>query len=407
MNRTIAGAGLAVLFAFIAAAAQTKPADAPRAKPRDLSAILAPIIKRHDVPGMAAAVVDRDGLVALGVTGVRQRGSDEPVAIDDLFHLGSCTKAMTATMIGTLVDEGKLSWGTTIGEIFGEAVPKMDPQWKDVTLEQLLCHRAGVPADLSADGLWGRLWSHTGTPPEQRMTLVEGVITKLPVSKPGTSYLYANAGFAIAGAMAERVTGTPWEDLMRERLFKPLGMDSAGFGAPGIAAAASAGARAGIDQPRGHRADGTPVQPGPGSDNPAAIGPGGTVHCSIEDWAKFIALHLDAARGERRLLKPETFAKLHEPYPAADDVKYGMGWSMTARDWARLAGSDGAVLTHNGSNTMWFCVTWLAPAPGRDFAVLVACNQGGDKAAKACDEAAWSTIQDYLKNEGEKSATAK
>src|SRR6185503_3593478 len=149
-------------------------------------------------------------------------------------------------------------------------------------------------------------WSHKGTPVEQRMTLVEGVITKPPVSKPGTTYLYANAGFAIAGAMAEALSDKPWEDLMRQRIFDPLGMKAAGFGAPGDAAS--------LDQPRGHRADGTPVHPGPGADNPAAIGPGGTVHCAIEDWAKFIAFHLAASRGECTFLKPATVAKLHTPF---------------------------------------------------------------------------------------------
>ncbi|MBI1851207.1 MAG: beta-lactamase family protein [Planctomycetes bacterium] len=328
---------------------------------------------------MVGAVVDGTGKTVLGATGVRRAGGNEKVTIDDRFHLGSCTKSMTATLCAMLVENKKLAWSTTIADVFPELGDTMNPAWRAVTLEQLLTHRGGVPSDLSADGLWGNLWAFTGSPTEARHALTVGVVSHEPVSAPGTTYLYSNAGFAIAGHMAERVTGRAWEELMRERLFTPLGMTSAGFGAPGTAAV--------VDQPRGHTAEGKPVDPGPGADNPVAIGPAGIVHCSIGDWAKYVALHLRGDEGDAPLLKPESFAKLHAP-AAGPPPEYAMGWSITERDWA-----GGRVLTHNGSNTMWFCVTWIAPK--RDFAVLVACNRGGDEAAKACDEASWALIEEH------------
>src|SRR5262249_20455813 len=151
----------------------------------------------------------------------------------DRFHLGSCTKSMTATMIATLVEEGKLGWTTSVGEGFPELAEQMKPAWKSVTIEQLLTHRRGAPAGLDAGGLLGRLWKREGTPREQRVTLVRGVLEREPEAAAGTRFIYSNAGFAIAGAMAEKVAGEAWEDLMRERIFGPLGMTSAGFGAPG------------------------------------------------------------------------------------------------------------------------------------------------------------------------------
>ena len=66
-----------------------------------------------------------------------------------------------------------------------------------------------------------------------------------------------------------------------------------------------------------------------------------------------------------------------------------MGWIVAERDWG-----SGTVLNHAGSNTMWYAVTWIAPK--KDFAVLVACNQGGDEAEKACDEASSLLIQEFL-----------
>jgi CubicO group peptidase (beta-lactamase class C family) len=372
----------AVLLAMVVSTARA----VEEAESLDLSDLLLPILAKHDLPGMVAAIVQSDGVAATGAAGLRQRGSETAISIGDKFHIGSCTKAMTATLIACLVQEGRMRWETTVGEVFDD-VANMHQDWRLVTIEQLLCNCGGAPASLVAGGLWGRLWNHEGTPTEQRRTLVMGVITKRPQAEPGATYIYSNAGFAIAGAMAEKITGESWEDLMRSRLFEPLGMRSAGFGAPGDADQ--------INQPRGHRPDGKPVPPGRGADNPSAIGPAGTVHCSIGDWSRFIALHLRGARGEIGLiLPPESFTKLHTPYPAATKQDYAMGWANLTRGWAKGDGGSGRTLTHNGSNTMWFSVAWLAPE--RDFAVLIACNQGGDKAAKACDQAASAVIQRWL-----------
>ncbi len=349
------------------------PPDPPR---RNLRDILRPIRLKHDLPAMAAAVVVPERVLSVGVDGVRRRGAEKAVTVEDRFHLGSCTKAMTATLLARLVEEGKLAWEAKPAETFRD-LGEIHPGWAGVTLMHLLTHRGGAPENLDADGLWGRLWSHPGTPTEQRSALVEGVLRRAPVAGPGAKYLYSNAGYAIAGAVAERVTGKSWEDLMRERIFGPLGMKSAGFGAPGRPEA--------LDQPRGHTAAGKPVEPGPGSDNPAAIGPAGTVHATIADWGHFIALHLRAGRGKPALLRPETFVRLHRPPDGAD---YAAGWGVTTRP-----GAKGPVLTHAGSNTMWYAVAWLAPESG--FAVLVATNQGGDTAAKACDEAAGAVIREH------------
>ncbi len=348
--------------------------------PRDISALLEPILKEHDQPGMVAAVVEGWHTVAIGTVGVRQKGASARVEISDRFHLGSCTKSMTATLCAMLVEEGKLSWQTTISEVFPELKNGMHPEYRDVTLEQLLTHSGGVPNSLDAGGLWGRLWQYKGTPTESRALLLEGVVTRPPAAKPGAKYIYSNGGFAIAGHMAEKVSGRSWEQLMKERIFTPLGMVSAGFGAPGVAEA--------LDEPRGHQASGQPVHPGVHADNPVAIGPAGTVHCAIDDWANYIAMHLRGAQGDVKLLKSATFQKLHQP-PTGIQSNYAMGWIVTDRDWAQ-----GRALTHAGSNTLWYAVTWIAPE--RNFAVLVASNQGGDSAAKACDQAASTLIQDHL-----------
>lgn len=348
--------------------------------PRDVSSVLRPILAQSAVPGMVGAVVQDGRVTAVGAAGVRRKGSPSLMTVRDRVHIGSCAKAMTSTVVAMLVEEGKLSWDTTLAESFPELQDTMRPAWRNVTVGQLLNHCSGLPRD-NGERLTGRLRDRGGPPSETRMALIREVLAREPVAEPGTTYLYSNSGFAIAGAIVERIEGRPWEDVIRARLFAPLGMDSAGFGSPGVPDQ--------LDQPRGHDEDGKTYEPGDDADNPQAIAPAGTVHCSIEDWAKFVALHLQGENGNAKLLKPETFQRLHRPINELTP-QYAFGWIITKRDWA-----DGRTLTHNGTNTLWFAVVWMAPK--KDLAVLVVCNQGGKEAAKTVDEAAWALIQEHLK----------
>jgi CubicO group peptidase (beta-lactamase class C family) len=363
----------------------------------DLGPTLDPIRAKHDLPALAAAVVVEGKVIAANAVGVRAKGSDAAVTIDDKWHLGSCAKAMTATLAAVFVEKGELLWDSPLTASFPGVVG--DDGWKPATLHHLVTNRGGTPADLDKGGLWMRLWAFNGTGREARIEIAKGVLADAPIHTPGTKFLYSNAGFALAGAMLEAKADKPWEDLMAERLFKPLDITSAGFGAPGTKGAA--------DQPRGHR-DGKPIEPGPGSDNPPAIGPAGTVHMTITDWARFAAAHAvgeraAAATDRSRLLKPETYALLHAPFTPTDGKdkdRYACGWLVDRRPWAKgdAPGDTGRVLTHAGSNTMWYSVVWIAPERG--FAVVVATNQGDGKAPQGTDAAAAAMIQAYLTKSG-------
>lgn len=350
----------------------------------DLTSLLGPIRNKHNLPALAGVIVVNGEIAGIGVVGMRRAGYTERATISDKWHLGSNTKSMTATLLAVLVEQGKLSWSTTLEQAFPGLRAEMDPTYRNVTLEQLLTHRGGVPADVPPK-LWEELWRRDGTPTQQRMTLVQGILKIQPQAPPGHKYIYSNSGYAIAGAMAEKALGQSWEDLMRTYLFTPLEMGSADFGAPGDAGK--------MDQPWGHVVrDGKaePVPPSPDADNPPAIGPAGTVHASLKDWAKYTTFHLAGARGEGQLLRPSTFQKLHTPLEGQD---YALGWISVHRDWA-----GGPALTHAGSNTMWYAIIWLAPR--KNFGVLTITNIGGDKAAKACDEAVAALIQHVLSKVG-------
>ena len=379
-----------------APAASSPAADAPLIIPTpDLADFLSGLISPTDpakqadlLPGITAFAVRNGQVIARASAGVRALGSPDPIAPTDLWHIGSCTKAMTATLCALLVERGTLRWDLTLAEAFPDLAPTMHPDFKSATLEHLLTNRAGLPSNLDQGDLWAKLWQHRGTPRQGRELLASTVLTQKPQSTPGTAFLYSNASFALAGHIAERATGSTFEDLITAELFRPLGITSAGFGAPG--APNPTGNT--IDQPRGHRGAGAaakPVPPGPEADNPPAIAPAGTVHLSAEDWSKFLALH---ARGERDgwtnpdgsfRIRPETFRKLHTPPADNAGSDYAFGWGSGTRPWAGTDGKPGRILTHAGSNTMWFAVAWVAPQTGEAFLACV--NTAGPAATRAAD----------------------
>src|ERR1041385_2508485 len=113
--------------------------------PVNVDAVLQSVLGRvSERFGIVAAVLRGERIIAQGVAGVRKRGTAERITLENQFHLGSCTKAMTATLVAMFVEEGKLNWTTTLGEVFAGTVKPMHPVWAKVTLRQVLEHRAGL-----------------------------------------------------------------------------------------------------------------------------------------------------------------------------------------------------------------------------------------------------------------------
>lgn len=359
-------------------------AGVARGARRDLSALLEPLRRASSCPALAAAVFSSAGLVAIGSTGYSRRGTLSssvcPPASEAKWHIGSCTKAMTATLVGLAIDRGALRFTDTLGDIFGSE--SVHPGRLHVTVDDVLRHKGGFPSDIPPS-IWEGMQTG-GFTPGTRAQAVTALLALPPAQQPGVCE-YSTAGYMVLGAALERKEGRPWEEVMTEELFKPLGMTSAGFGAP----------RRGSDEsPWGHRVGcfgHVPVDPFRSkSDNPHALGPAGTVHCTLEDWGHFLRVHLAAARNEAPSALPlslDTLRHLHEAEPglsgardvlaplsgkSADGVeRFACGWVTTTRSWAQ-----GWVLCHSGSNTMWHVTAWLAPAADRAF--VAATNCGAD-----------------------------
>jgi len=228
---------------------------------------------QHRVPALGAAVVSNQGLIAQGVVGVRKSGTKVRATTADKWHLGSDTKAMTAVLVERLIEQGRLDWDTTLGTIFPALAPTFPQDFRDITMTQLLSHRAGLPGNPDWKDYEEVIQSNPSLP-DQRMRLLKKEALRGVVSSPGAQYLYSSVGYMLAGLVAEHLTGRPWEELMRNMVFKPLGMNGCGFGGTGTPGK--------IDQPWPHRPNGeaTPEN-GPAVDNPPALGPAGSIHCSL------------------------------------------------------------------------------------------------------------------------------
>jgi CubicO group peptidase (beta-lactamase class C family) len=341
VSRGSAALSLAFLILFSQIAyGQTKP------DPKKSEAIrraLSEIVAAEKAPGMIAAIISSRGVVAIGAAGVRKAGFDAAMTSHDLVHLGSCTKAMTGAMIATLVAEGKLGWDMKLTEAIPELKKSIHPDYQSVTLWQLLTHRAGIPNNPED---WG---AHKEKEiKERRLALLKEKLAR-PAMLARGEFNYSNFGYMIVACMAEKITGSSWEALMKKRLFDPLGMSSAGFGEPD--------ANESIAQPWGHGGSGGKWLPSRSYDA-EAIGPAGEIHCSVEDWAKFLALQLE---GRNPILERAYLNKLIEPVGF-----YAGGWGIIDElGWAK-----GKALTHNGSNGIWYATVLVAPGIDRAFVVV-------------------------------------
>ncbi|MBP6013648.1 MAG: beta-lactamase family protein [Alphaproteobacteria bacterium] len=347
-----------------------------------LEQTLAAARQKDQLPAAAALVQINGKIEAEAVVGVRALGQPELATTNDRWHIGSDTKAFTSTLIARLVEQNVLHFEDTLASSFPAIAKDMNPAYRNVTLAQLLTHTSGLPP-LTDDRDLPPFLAAIATAKDvrgQRAAIARTYLTQPPASKAG-EYEYSNLGYIIAGAIAEARTGKAWEDLIREQIFNPLGIKNAGFGVP-----ASPGK---ADQPWGHNEIGgklVPLDPSnPDGDNPAALGPAGTINIALKDWLLFAQDHLDGAHGHGKLLKAETYRKLHTPVTE----NYAFGWGSKL-------GPDGAplLLTHSGSNGFWLADIRIMPK--HDMIFLVVTNAGNEAANQAIQDIG-KPLRDRLK----------
>jgi CubicO group peptidase (beta-lactamase class C family) len=367
------------------------------------------IRENHHLPGLVAARIKsrhdtHQITISRAVVGVRKFGDPTKITPHDTFHLGSLTKAMTSTLLTILMrDRGNnLTWSTTVPEAFPHLTSIILPEHNNTTLAMLAAHRAGIndTASILRDlPLWLALENKTYTPVEGRRLVAKSAFSTPPITVPGSNYLYSNIGYMLLGHLIDTYpwrhpyphtntpTNTSYESLLRSRLWAPLDIPPGGCGfGPAPESSPSS-----VDNPWPHvTGNPDPVPLPSNADLSPAIAPAGTVHCTVDSYAQFLGLHLDAFFGRTpirgALLPSSAFKVLHTPYQVltgapliggAGDIYTSGGWLLVPDDGVR-----GRYLLHdgtNGGNYAWAIVA--GGATGRGEAYFIGTNVGSAEEA--------------------------
>jgi CubicO group peptidase (beta-lactamase class C family) len=308
-------------------------------------------------PAWGVAHAKATGPITVHVDGLRSVDDKVPVAVGDLWLLASVSKSMTGTLVARLVESGGISWDATVGDILGGVAPGMLDVYKRVTFRHLLSHHAGLQRLIEDADLTTFSRFPLDDAREERLRYAGIALKQAPASTPGERMLYANNGYVIAGAMLEVQFGQRWEKLIEAHVFRPLGLNSIGFGPPGTPGH--------LDQPLGHlrqRDTGALVPGRPGSGVPIdlayVLGPAGRVRLNLGDLITYLRAHLQRPED---FLGGASWTMLHTP-PFTPG--YAMGWFI----------GDGGALYHSGSTPWWQAYAGVNHASGVVAAVTANIN---------------------------------
>lgn len=335
------------------------PGQAAAAALQGFDAFVKSALKDWKVPGCSVAVVSGGRVVLAEGYGLRDVTKNLPVTRNTLFAIGSSTKAFTVMALGLLADEGKLSWDTPVKRYLPTFKLK-DPTATDhMTPRDLVTHRSGLPRH---DLVWYNA-------PLSRKELFDRLQYLEPNADFRAKWQYQNLMFLTAGYLAGEVAGVSWEDLVRARIFGPLGMTSSNFSVddskktPDFSLPYDEKDKATIEIP---------------FRNITTVGPAGSINSSAVDMAQWVLLHLNGGvAGDKRLVSESTIAEMHQPQmvmpervqdPEIALTSYAMGWMVESY--------RGKVRIHHGGNIDGFSalVTFL---PKEGVGVVVLSNHNG------------------------------
>jgi len=341
------------------------PEDIGQASDGQLKSKLEAVRLAYSIPAVAGMIIKGDEILEMDVAGFRDANQLDEVTINDRWHIGSLTKSMTATVAARVVEQGLISFQSTVREVFPELVGDINPIYEEVTLAELLSSTSGLQRDLPSS--WDDEWKNrSDSLVEQRQDWTRKMFNTPPETERG-KHLYSNGGYTIAGHMLERVAGVAWEILIQDELFSPLSMNNTGFGPPNLDPS--------VEQISGHYFnDGRwhARKPSDGVHIPFVMGPAGTVNADLASMASYLIAHLNGAKGNSNIISSKSYQILHQ----AVDANYAMGWGSLDVDW-----SSGKILTHTGSNSFWLA-EWMI-IPEEDIAVMVIFNAAGENVSQA------------------------
>ena len=320
------------------------------------------IMERWDVPGAAVAIVKDHKVVYARGFGVRDLETGGKVDADTLFAIGSNTKAFTATAIGQLVQEGKISWDDPVLRYLPD-FQMYDPLvTRKITIRDLLCHRSGLGTFMGDLATFGSI--------HDRAENIHQIRFIKPAFDFRAGFGYSNLMFLVAGEIIPRVTGTSWDEFIDQQLFTPLGMTRSNTSLRGLETTANVATPHGLDHGK--------VVPIP-HDNVDNIGPAGSINSSANDMAQWLLLQTgDGMYDGHQIANPAVISETRRPQnlqPIGDRRKalnpwthfsaYGLGWGLSDYQ-GRLVVSHGG-----GLNGM---ISMVAMLPEENLGVVVLTN---------------------------------
>lgn len=281
------------------------------------------------------------------VAGLRRLGDSGLLARGDLMGIGSNTKAMTACVAASVVDQGLLRWDSTLAQALPGLAREALPVYRNVTLRDLLDHRSGVmaftgPADIDAFArqVGDEVLNGLQQPAERQALFLRWLLQQPPVSATGEipGYVYSNAGYILASRMLADATGQDWGVMLQRRVAQPLGL-SLFVGTP---------LRQSPAQPAGHQIQAGRLKPValPEAAEQAwgdLLDPAGGVSLPVQDDALWLQWHLRALRGDATPL-PTSYVRVLQEMARATASNYALGWVLQARpegNWLLHAGELG------------------------------------------------------------------
>jgi CubicO group peptidase (beta-lactamase class C family) len=309
----------ALVFSFLQVSAQKKIKAADSLAIFD--AYIQQAVKDWEAPGLAIVVVKDNQVIFKKGYGLTALGDEHKVDNQTLFACASTTKAMTATCMGILVDQGKVKWDDPVSKYLPE-FQLYDP-WvtRELRVRDLFLHNSGVG---NADFLWGD--NHlNGDEILEKMRLVK------PSYSMRSSFIYQNIFYLAAGKVIEKVSGIPWADFVRQNVFQPLGMTNTFSQITQVKSNNISQLHYRIDKK---------IQI-ISRDTADVVGPAGSVMSCVDDMGVWIKTMMDSSKyAGGRLLKPETWKEMFRPqtlvtpeqfYPTKELTKpnfmtYALGW---------------------------------------------------------------------------------
>ena len=333
------------------------------------------------IPGAAVVVVYKDKIVYLKTLGVKKVGESDPINLDTIFQIGSCSKAFTATAIASLVDAGRMTWNDTVQQYFpddNEFVLQDPVATQEANMRDLLSHRSGMHDKAGNEHVLDFKYDFSEILYRMRYIAAQ--------SEFRTKYAYNNIMFSLAGQSSARAASTTWPQLIKEKIYQPLNMNSSGVTYQEF-----------VDNPNHSGThvvyNGVTYYVDPL--NLDSMGPAGSLSCSIGDMGNWLRFQLNnGVFNGQQVVSPQSLAETHNPQILVEsnpnmEIWYALGWTV-------IYTPDRTFIAHAGSTRLSTTYTLLLPS--EELGVVVMANEA-NVGQDFCVDIASKLISIYSQNQ--------